>query len=161
MSHSILSQEEINALISKHPDAEEISGSQDSSADKQSQVSFVPEIRRNVSQASKVMFNTIEPMFVKRKDTRIEELNHVTFDVRIMLGETTLSVGELLNLQKDSLIVLNQMVGENARLLVNGKYLAEGETVVLNDCFAFRLNKMGDKKKALSVNKHAEGEESN
>lgn len=104
---------------------------------------------QGMAETCKVVFNQIESARVVRKNARIEELNHVTFDLQVVLGEAVLTVGELLNLKKDSVIVLDRLAGENAQLLVNGKALAEGEIVVLNDCFSFRINSMEEGKKAV------------
>ncbi len=166
MSDSHLSQEEIEALISQvrvgdgddYADllqAEEETAAPVYDEPKCAREKEVSPPQKRMAATRKVVFNSIDTDHVARKEARMAELNHVNLDLQIVLGETILTVGELLNLKKDSVIVLDRLAGENAQLLVNGKALADGEIVVLNDCFAFRVNLMEEgertsEKKVLS-----------
>lgn len=153
MEDSVLSQEEINALLrGVITDGDAKTAAPDKAACAET------EGHDDVPETQKVLFNKVEPRTVLRSDARISELNHVTLDLKIQLGETVLTVGELLNLKEESVIVLDKVVGENAKLLVNGRDLAEGEIVVLNDCFAFRLNLVDEGKKILPAMAQEEGE---
>lgn len=154
MEDSVLSQEEINALL-RGVAADGETETAAPGKEQPDEVAFQP---GKVPETHRVIFNTIEPRTVIRNDAKITELSHVTFNLKIQLGETTLTVGELLNLKEESVIVLDKVVGENAKLLVNGRDLAEGEIVVLNDCFAFRLNLVDEGKKILPAMAQAEGE---
>ncbi len=159
MKDSLLSQEEIHDLIRqvKPEDSEDGSDGEIKAVDEDCRAKNCRHNKKGLSETCKVVFNNIEPEVVPRRNAKIEELNHVTFGLKLVLGEAVLTVGELLNLKKDSLIVLNRLAGENARLLVNGKPLADGEIVVLNDCFAFRVNFMDEGKKEPVI-KQAGGE---
>jgi flagellar motor switch protein FliN len=79
-----------------------------------------------------------------RKDYKTEEFAHINFPLQLVLGETILTVKELLDLKEDSVIVLDRLAADSATLLLNGRPLAEGEIVVFNDCFAFRINSLGE-----------------
>jgi len=59
------------------------------------------------------------------------------------LGSAELKVGEVLSLQKNSVIKLDRLAGENMTLLVNGRPLATGEVVVINENFGFRVTAVG------------------
>ena len=65
--------------------------------------------------------------------------NAIPVKLSLVLGGTTLTVREILNLQKDAVIKLDSLAGENATLCVNGKPLAAGEVVVINDNFGCRV----------------------
>lgn len=167
MLDSFLSQEEIQALIKQVKAEDSDDNAEILPAEGEAVKAFAAEKgrgeksyrqKKGLSETCKVVFNRIEPKLITRKDPKIEELNHVTFNLKVVLGETVLTVGELLNLKRDSVIVLDRLAGENARLLVNGKPLADGEIVVLNDCFAFRVNFMEDRKRE-PARKQVEGEE--
>jgi flagellar motor switch protein FliN/FliY len=56
------------------------------------------------------------------------------------LGSTMITVRDLLNWQRESVVKTDRVSGGNVDLKVNGKVLAKGEVVVLtNDHFGFRL----------------------
>jgi flagellar motor switch protein FliN/FliY len=59
------------------------------------------------------------------------------------LGTAELKVGEVLALQKNSIIKLDRLAGENVTMLVNGCPLASGEVVVINENFGFRVTAVG------------------
>ncbi|MBS4021281.1 MAG: FliM/FliN family flagellar motor switch protein [Dethiobacter sp.] len=149
MKDSFLSQDEIEALIrqAKAEPEDEYSDFQNEAESENGGRQETRYGQKGPAQTRKVVFNSIEPRLTERNNNRIEELNHVTFNLSIVLGETVLTVGELLSLKKDSVIVLDRLAGENARLLANGKHLADGEIVILNDCFALRVNFMEEVKR--------------
>jgi flagellar motor switch protein FliN/FliY len=59
------------------------------------------------------------------------------------LGEAVLTVRDVLSLQKGSIGRLDKLAGENVTLRVNGRPMALGEVVVINDNFGFRVTGMG------------------
>ena len=153
MSDSLLSQEEIQALIKQFRQDDSDTDCSNGGEEETSLAveSIAPDDgmvdHRGMAKTKKIVFNNYDPKIAIRKDSKIEEFNHVSFDLKVVLGEAVLTVGELLNLKKDSVVHLDRLAGENARLYGNDKYLAEGEIVVLNDCFAFRVHFMGEDKK--------------
>lgn len=59
------------------------------------------------------------------------------------LGEAVLTIRDVLSLQKGSIVKLEKLAGENVTLRVNGRPMALGEVVVINDNFGFRVTGMG------------------
>lgn len=55
------------------------------------------------------------------------------------IGQTRISIEELLKLGKDSVIELQRMADEPMDVLVNGTLVAHGEAVVVGDRFGIRL----------------------
>lgn len=55
------------------------------------------------------------------------------------IGQTRISISELLKLSKDSVIELQRMADEPMDVLVNGTLVAHGEAVVVGDRFGIRL----------------------
>jgi flagellar motor switch protein FliN len=55
------------------------------------------------------------------------------------IGQTRISISELLKLGKDSVIELQRMADEPMDVLVNGTLVAHGEAVVVGDRFGIRL----------------------
>lgn len=72
----------------------------------------------------------------------IELLHGVAMDVTVELGRTRLSVRELLALTPGDVIELDRAAGSPADLLVNGRLIARGEVVVIDENFALRITEI-------------------
>lgn len=72
-----------------------------------------------------------------RKD--LDFILDIPLDVSAQLGSTKLMINELLQLGQGSVIELNKLAGEPLEILVNGKLVARGEAVVINEKFGVRL----------------------
>lgn len=72
-----------------------------------------------------------------RKD--LDFILDIPLDVSAQLGSTRLLINELLQLGQGSVIELNKLAGEPLEILVNGKLVARGEAVVVNEKFGVRL----------------------
>ncbi len=57
----------------------------------------------------------------------------IPVDVEIVLGSTRMSVSELMALRKGSTVALDRRIGEPVDIVVNGRKIARGEIVVLED----------------------------
>jgi flagellar motor switch protein FliN/FliY len=62
--------------------------------------------------------------------------------VAVELGRTTMAVKELLQLRVGSLVELDRAAGSPVDLLVNGKPIARGEVVVIDDDFGVRISEI-------------------
>jgi flagellar motor switch protein FliN/FliY len=72
-----------------------------------------------------------------RKD--LDFILDIPLEVSAQLGSTKLLINELLQLGHGSVIELNKLAGEPLEILVNGKLVARGEAVVINEKFGVRL----------------------
>ncbi len=63
----------------------------------------------------------------------------VDLELTVRLGKTRMSIKEILELGPGSVIELNRLAGEAVDLLVNGKLIAKGEVVVIDENFGFRV----------------------
>jgi flagellar motor switch protein FliN len=63
----------------------------------------------------------------------------IPLEVSAELGRTKLLINELLQLGQGSVIELNKLAGEPLEIHVNGKLVARGEAVVINEKFGVRL----------------------
>ena len=66
------------------------------------------------------------------------------------IGQTRISISELLKLSKDSVIELQRMADEPMDVLVNGTLVAHGEAVVVGDRFGIRLTDVISPQERLS-----------
>jgi len=74
-----------------------------------------------------------------RKLLDIEQLQDIRFPACMILGYAKITIQDLLDLQPGSILPVDRVAGENVDLVVNGKTLAKGEVVVMNNLLSFRL----------------------
>ncbi len=69
----------------------------------------------------------------------LDLLLDIPLEVSVEVGRSRILVRDLLQLQEGSLIELDKLAGEPLDLYVNGRLIARGEAVVVNDKFGLRL----------------------
>ena len=63
----------------------------------------------------------------------------VPVELAVEICRTTMTIGETLSLAPGSIVSLNRLAGEPVDLLVNGKVIAQGEVVVIDEEFGMRI----------------------
>ena len=95
------------------------------------------------AQASEAVFKDMTDVARQpRHDQPKRELDFILdipLDVSAELGRTRLLINELLQLGQGSVVELNKLAGEPLEVFVNGKLVARGEAVVINEKFGVRL----------------------
>lgn len=66
----------------------------------------------------------------------------VPLEVTVELGRTNKTIKEILDFSPGTIIELNKLAGEAIDVLVNGKYVAKGEVVVIEDSFGIRITEI-------------------
>lgn len=66
-------------------------------------------------------------------------LQAVVCNVDVVLGSSSLSVRECLQLRRNSILKLSESAGADMQVLVNGIAIARGEIVIVDDSTAIRL----------------------
>lgn len=69
----------------------------------------------------------------------IDLLLDIPLEVAVEVGRSRILVRDLLQLQEGSLVELDKLAGEPLDLYVNGRLIARGEAVVVNEKFGLRL----------------------
>jgi flagellar motor switch protein FliN/FliY len=69
----------------------------------------------------------------------IDLFGDVELDLRIELGRTELTLEELLRLRRGSVVPLDKLAGDPVDIWVNGRLVARGEVLVMNDNFCVRV----------------------
>ena len=72
----------------------------------------------------------------------LEMLYEIPVTVSVRLGETEMSIRELLDLRSNSVIELEKVADEDVDLLINGLPVGKGDVVVVNDKFGLRINEI-------------------
>ena len=75
-------------------------------------------------------------------DTKLDVILDIPVTLSMEIGRTSVSIKDLLQLAKGSVVELDRMAGEPLDVLVNGTLVARGEVVVVNDKFGVRLNQV-------------------
>lgn len=79
--------------------------------------------------------------FVQQKEN-IDLIMDVPLQVTVELGRTHRSIKEILEFTPGSIIELNKLAGEPIDILVNGKIVAKGEVVVIDENFSVRITEI-------------------
>lgn len=72
----------------------------------------------------------------------IDLLRDVNLQVRIELGRTRMLVEDVLRLSPDSVVELDKAAGDPVDIYVNGRHIARGEVLVLNEAFCVRVSEI-------------------
>jgi flagellar motor switch protein FliN/FliY len=75
----------------------------------------------------------------KLKVQNLDFILDIPLKVTVELGRTTVIIKDLLQLGQGSVLELDKLAGEPLEILVNGKLVAKGEVVVVNEKFGIRL----------------------
>lgn len=72
----------------------------------------------------------------------IDLIKDVPLEVTVELGRTTKSIKEILEFAPGTIVELNKIAGEAIDLLVNGRKIAKGEVVVIEESFGVRITEI-------------------
>lgn len=91
----------------------------------------------NVQPAQFQSFNAgISPLL---QEQNIDLIMDVPLEVTVELGRANKSIKEILDFSPGTILELNKLAGEPVDVLVNGKFVAKGEVVVIEENFGIRL----------------------
>jgi len=102
--------------------------------------------------ADEVKEKNINTLEIQESDFEWLEYNGLhDMDVELdsMLGETTMTIREILNLKKGSVIDLGKPAGESVEVYVNGRIIGKGEVMVFEKSLAIRINEVLNSNAAL------------
>ena len=91
----------------------------------------------NVAQAQFQPFVSMQSPLLQTEN--IDLLLDVPLEVTVELGKTSKSIKEILDFAPGTVVELNRLAGEPIDVLVNGKYVAKGEVVVIGEAFGIRI----------------------
>jgi flagellar motor switch protein FliN/FliY len=75
----------------------------------------------------------------------------VPVELAVEIGRTTMTIRETLAIAPGSIIALNRMAGEPVDLLVNGKRIARGEVVAIDEEFGLRVTEVVSPRRRLDA----------
>lgn len=80
-----------------------------------------------------------QPNVYGEENKNLSLVMDVTLNLTVELGKTELSIKDVLELTRGSVIELERIAGEPVDLMANGKLIAKGEVVVIEDNFGLRI----------------------
>ncbi|MDM7972220.1 MAG: flagellar motor switch protein FliN, partial [candidate division Zixibacteria bacterium] len=106
----------------------------------QEQSKTAPEdIRFGSAEVAEAEFQHLSEPAAKPAPRNIGLLMDVNLPLSIELGRTRMSIADILSLGPGSVVELNKLAGEPVDVLVNGKIVARGEVVVIDENFGVRI----------------------
>jgi flagellar motor switch protein FliN len=88
-----------------------------------------------------VQFSSLDhhPSLSGEANKNLDLVLDISLNLSVELGKTQLSIKEVLELTRGSVIELDRIAGEPVDLYANGKMIAKGEVVVIEDSFGLRI----------------------
>lgn len=96
-------------------------------------------VQRNPQVVQPVQFQQLTPTPSSVPIEKIDLLMDVPLELTVELGRTSMKIKDVLELGIGSLIELDKLAGELVDILVNGKLIAKGEVVVVDENFGVRI----------------------
>ena len=140
------SQEESSSAIIESDEKNVETGSNISTRDK------VTKKKQKVN-VSPVVFQSFdeEPTSKSKEDKEnLELILDVPLTITVELGKTKKLIKDILELSEGSIIELDKLAGEPVDILANGKYIAKGEVVVIDENFGVRITDIVHQSKRIS-----------
>lgn len=75
----------------------------------------------------------------QRKPQTLDFILDVPLQVTVEVGRTRMTIQDLLQLGQGSVVELEKLAGEPLDIYINGKQVARGEAVIVNEKFGVRL----------------------
>lgn len=97
-----------------------------------------PHVASNVP-VQPAMFAPLSTAPVQVNDANIGLILDVPLQVTVELGRTRKTIKDILELTNGSIVELDKLAGEPVDIMVNGKFLAKGEVVVIDENFGVRI----------------------
>lgn len=103
-------------------------------------------------QVQRVQFGTVQapPAAEVPGAANLDLLLDVPLEITVELGRANRKVRDVLALGPGSIVELNKLAGEPVDMLVNGKLIAKGEVVVIDENFAVRIIEILSREERLS-----------
>ncbi|NLW57122.1 MAG: flagellar motor switch phosphatase FliY [Firmicutes bacterium] len=86
-----------------------------------------------------IQFEVLNPVSTPHDVKNLNLLLDVSLEISVQLGSTQMRIKDILDLGIGSVIELDRLAGEFVDILVNGKLIAKGEVVVIDENFGVKI----------------------
>lgn len=102
-----------------------------------------------------ITFDALEPAGdVVGPTGELERLNGVMVELAVEIGRTRMTLGQTLALAPGSVVTLDRLADQPVDLLVNGRPIARGEVVVIDESFGLRVTEIVEGDVAAAADPH-------
>ena len=145
MKDKLISEEEIHLLLDKQKKMEEENHNNGDTMEQEQQKD-----REDQVIMKKPVFNELDAG-ERTGDAKknLDVILDVPLELKVILGKKSRTVGEVLSLGRGSVLELDKQVNDPLEIHVNGKLIALGEVVVINDQFCIRITDILSKEQRL------------
>ena len=99
----------------------------------------VPEKPGAGAEAQPVQFQELPEQQVEQSPKSIDFIMDVSLQVSVELGRAKIKVKDILQMAPGSVLQLDKLAGESVDILINGKLIAYGEVVVVDENFGVKI----------------------
>ncbi len=92
--------------------------------------------------AAAYQFDDLQDTASNESPHSLDLLGDVQLDLRIELGRTVMRLDEVLRLRSGSVVALDKLAGDPVDIYINGRLIAHGEVLVMNDHFCVRVTEL-------------------
>lgn len=97
----------------------------------------------------KPVFQTFQATSHEPFNTSIDLIGDIPIEITVELGRAHKKIADILELGQGSVIELDKLVGEPLNIYANGRYIAKGEVVVIDDSFGVRVTEIESSNKKI------------
>lgn len=97
----------------------------------------------------KPVFQTFQATSHEPFNTSIDLIGDIPIEITVELGRTHKKIADILELGQGCVIELDKLVGEPLNIYANGRYIATGEVVVIDDSFGVRVTEIESSNKKI------------
>lgn len=97
-----------------------------------------------VSPVEFVSYDNEESILCDDPKLNLDIMQDVKMHITVELGRAKSSVKKILEFSKGSIVELNKVAGEQVELFANGKFVAFGEVIVIEDKFGLRVTNVAN-----------------
>lgn len=112
----------------------------------------IEEVREEVEETVAIQqpkFQELEKDNLKNSPRNLDLIMDVPLDFSVVLGKSQKTIKDILSLSTGSVVELDKMTDEPLEIYVNGKLIAEGEVVVINESFGIRITNILSKEQRV------------
>ena len=140
---SAVSEEELNSSYKKESPKKESSQKQEQRSrgvsKRMQEVARTGNIEKEDLAVQTAQFPDFDMGSAEPLPQNMELIKDVPLQVTVRLGKARMTIREILDLGEGSIVELDKLAGEPVDLFVNGKLVAKGEVVVIDENFGFRV----------------------